>query len=51
MLYAGVDYLRSFSYITTMNDTGEIISQKKLPSNGEIVNLPKEFGEEMEIAY
>jgi hypothetical protein len=34
MLYAGVDYHRSLSYLTTLNDKGEIISQKKLPSNG-----------------
>jgi len=50
MLYTGVDYHRSFSYLTTMNEKGEIIAQKKLPSNGEIVDFLKEFGEEMEIA-
>jgi len=50
MLYTGVDYHRSFSYLTTMNDKGEIIGQKKLPSNGEIVDFLKEFGEEMEVA-
>jgi transposase len=50
MLYTGLDYHRSFSYITTMNDKGEIIGQKKLPSNGEIVDFLKEFGESMEIA-
>ncbi len=50
MLYTGVDYHRSFSYLTTMSDKGEIINQKKLPGNGEIVDFPKEFGEEMEIA-
>ena len=33
-----------------MNDKGEIISQKKLPSNGEAVELLKEFGERMEVA-
>jgi len=33
-----------------MNDKGEIINQKKLPSNGEIVDFLKEFGEEMEVA-
>ena len=37
MLYTGLDYHRSFSYSTTMNDKGEIVSQKKLPSNGELV--------------
>ena len=50
MLYTGVDYHRSFPYLTTMNEKGEIIAQKKLPSNGEIVDFLKEFGEEMEIA-
>jgi transposase len=50
MLYTGLDYHKSFSYITTMNERGEILSQKKLPSNGEIVDYLKEFGEEMEVA-
>jgi len=50
MLYTGVDYHRSFSYVTTMNEKGEIINQKKLPSNVEIIDFLKEFGEEMEIA-
>ena len=50
MLYTGVDYHRSFSYLTTMDERGEIVSQKKLPSNGQIVDYLKEFGEEMEVA-
>ena len=50
MLYTGLDFHRSFSYITTMNDKGEIIGQKKLPSNGEVVEFLKEFGEGMEVA-
>ena len=50
MLYTGIDYHRSFSYLTTMGDKGVIIGQKKLPSNGEIVDFLKEFGEEMEVA-
>jgi len=50
MLYTGIDYHRSFSYLTTMDEKGEIIGQKKLPSNEEIVEFLKEFGEEMEIA-
>jgi transposase len=33
-----------------MNEKGKIITQKKLPSNGEIVDFLKEFGEEMEVA-
>ncbi len=50
MLYTGIDYHRSFSYLTTMDEKGDIIGQKKLPSNGEIVDFLKEFDEEMEIA-
>jgi len=45
MLYTGLDLHKSFSYITTMNDKGEILGQKKLPSNGEVVEFLKEFGE------
>jgi hypothetical protein len=47
MLYTGVDHHRSFSYLTTMNGKGEIIAQKKLPSNGEIVDFLKSFGESL----
>ncbi len=50
MLYTRIDYHRSFSYLTTMNEKGEAITQKKLPSNEEIVDFLKEFGEEMEVA-
>ena len=47
MLYTGLDYRRSFSYITTMDDKGDIISQKRLLNNGEVVEFLKEFGESM----
>jgi hypothetical protein len=50
MLYTGLDLHRSFSYITTMNDKGEIVSQKKLPSNGEIAEFLKEFDDTMKVA-
>lgn len=50
MLYTGIDYHKEFSYLTTMNEMGEIITQKKLPSNGEIVDFLKSLGESMEIA-
>ena len=50
MLYTGVDLHRGFSYITTMNDKGEIVGQKKLPSNGEIAEFLKEFDDTMEVA-
>jgi len=43
MLYTGLDLHKSFSYITTMNDKGEIIGQKKLPSNGKVVEFLKQF--------
>lgn len=50
MFYTGIDYHRSFSYVTTMNEKGKILNQKKLPSNGKIVDFLKKFGEEMEVA-
>ena len=50
MLYTGVDLHRNFSYITTMNDKGEVLGQKKLPSNGETAEFLKEFDENMEVA-
>jgi hypothetical protein len=34
MLYIGLDLHRSFSYITIMNDKGETVGHKKLPSMG-----------------
>ena len=43
MLYTGIDYHRSFSYITTMTEKGEVLGQKKLPSNGEIAEFLKEL--------
>ena len=50
MLYTGLDLHKSFSYITTVNDKGQIVGQKKLPSNGEVVEFLKEFGQSMEVA-
>ena len=50
MLYTGLDYHKSFSYIAFVNNKGRIISQQKLPSNGEIVDFLKEFGERIEVA-
>ena len=49
MLYTGLDLLKNFSYITTMNVKGEIVGQKKLPSKGEVVEFLKKFGESMEV--
>jgi len=50
MLYTGLDLHKSFSYMTTMNDKGEIVGQKKLPSNGEILDFLKGFEGSMEVA-
>ena len=44
MLYTDVDYLRSFSYLTTMNEKGYVINQNKLHSNGEIIDFLKGLG-------
>ena len=41
MLFTGLDLHESFSYITVMNDGGEFIGQKKVPSNGEILDFLK----------
>jgi len=30
MLYTGLDFHKSFSYITTMDDKGQIVAQKKV---------------------
>ena len=49
MPYTGLDLHRSFSYITTMNDKGKIIDQKKLPGNGEVMEFLKEFDDTMEM--
>jgi hypothetical protein len=49
MLYTGINYHGSFSYLTTVNEKGEIITQKKLRSNGEIIDSLKEF-REMKVA-
>ena len=50
MLYTGLGLHKSFSYITTMEDKGQIVGWKKLPSNGEVIEFLKEFGENMEVA-
>ena len=50
MLYTDLDLHKSFSYITTMDDKGQIVGQKKLPSNGELIDFLKEFGKSMEVA-
>jgi len=41
MLYTGLDFHKSLPYITTMNEKGKVIGQKKLPSNAEVVEFLK----------
>ena len=50
MLYTGLDLHKSFTYITTMDERGEILGQKKLPSNGQVIDFLKEFDDRMEVA-
>ncbi len=39
MLYTSLDFRKSYSYVTSMGDTANIVGQEKLPSNGEITGL------------
>lgn len=40
MMYVGVDLHKSFSVITAMDAQGrEMVKQKKLPNNGDILEL------------
>ena len=41
MLYRVLDLYGTFSYSRPMNDEGEAVDQKKLPSNGEVIELVK----------
>jgi hypothetical protein len=50
MIYTGIDYHKVFSYLIAMSYKGEIIGQKKLPSNRWIVDYIKEFVEEKGVA-
>ena len=50
MLYTGLDYHKSFSCITTMDERGEVVAQKKLPSNGEVADFLKGFEDSVEVA-
>jgi len=50
MLFTGLDLHKSFSYVTTITDKGRIVGQRKLPSNGEVVEFLKAFDESMEVA-
>jgi transposase len=51
MIYAGLDLHKSFSVITVMNAQGkEMVKQKKLPNNGEIIELFQGLKEPMVVA-
>jgi len=50
MIYAGLDLHRRFSFLTAMDAEGKILRQRKLPSNGEVVELLKGFAEPKEVA-
>jgi hypothetical protein len=43
MFYKGLDYHRGLSYVTILNDKGDIVGQKKLSSNGQTMHFLKEF--------
>ncbi len=45
----GAFYPSIYTCITTVNDKGEVIGQKKVPSNGKVVDVLKEFSDSMEI--
>jgi transposase len=50
VLYTGLDLHKNFSYITTMDAKGRIVGQKKVPSNGKVVEFLRGFDETMEVA-
>lgn len=51
MIYAGLDLHKSFSVVTVMNAQGkEMVKQKKLPNNGEIIELFQGLKEPMAVA-
>ena len=49
MIYAGLDLHKSFSLITATNTKGEeVIKQRELPNNGEIVEFFQGLSEPLE---
>ena len=49
MIYAGLDLHKSFSLITATNTKGEeVIKQRNLPNNGEIVEFFQGLSEPVE---
>ena len=50
MIYAGLDLHKRFSFVTAVDAEGKILGQRKLPSNGEVVESLKGFDEPREVA-
>jgi hypothetical protein len=51
VLYAGLDLHKNFSVITMMNAQGkEMVKQRKLPNDGEIIELFQGFDEAVAVA-
>lgn len=51
MIYAGLDLHKNFSVITAMDAQGrELVKQKKLPNDGEIIGLFQGFNEPVAVA-
>jgi len=51
MIYAGLDLHKNFSVITMMDSQGrEAVKQRKLPNNGEIIELLQTFNEPVTVA-
>jgi len=51
VIYAGLDLHKNFSVITIVDAQGkEMVKQKKLPNNGEIVELFQKFDEPVAVA-
>lgn len=50
MIYAGLDLHKRFSFVTAVNAEGKILGQRKLTSNGEVVESLKVFDEPREVA-
>jgi hypothetical protein len=51
MIYVDLDLHKKFSVITVTNTEGqELVKQRKLTNNGEIIELFKGLGEPVEVA-
>lgn len=52
MIYAGLGLHKGFSLVTATNAKGEeVIKQRKLPNNGEIVEFFQGLGEPVEASH